>query len=241
MKSDEKAFREVVGNLISRKLRPGDRVFEPGLCQELGMSRTPVRQALSRLIEAGILIKFPHQKGYMVPELSLEDMKKIFSARSVIEGECAFFATEECSEKDLSFLKVLNAREEECFYDGDSKTFAEINETFHFSLYDLCRNAYLKKFATHLYWRSQLYTFCRGFFYSPGFIKDGIRMLKKNDHVNYHEHRRIIDAIENHGPEEARNVMKAHIHRAYEYYVKAKAVDLSASRNRSGSHSGGGV
>jgi DNA-binding GntR family transcriptional regulator len=226
VKSDEKAFRQVVAKLVSKHLKPGDRVFEPGLCEELGMSRTPVRQALARLLEAGILVRVPHQKGYVVPELSMEDMRQIFSTRVVIEGECAFFAAEAIREPELQFLRDLNGQEEECFFSGDRHTYAQINETFHFYLYEICRNPYLKKFATHLYWRSQLYTFHMGFFYSSGFIKERIKKLKESGHVSYMEHGAVIDELEKRRPFGARDAMKAHIRRTYEHYEQAKAIDL---------------
>jgi DNA-binding GntR family transcriptional regulator len=226
IKSDEKAFRQVVAKLVSKHLKPGDRVFEPGLCEELGMSRTPVRQALARLMEAGILVKIPHQKGYVVPELSMEDMRQIFLTRVIIEGECAFFAAEAIRAGELEFLRELNGREEECFFRGDRQTYAEINETFHFFLYKVCRNPYLQKFATQLYWRSQLYTFHMGFFYSSDFIKERIKRLKESGHVSYMEHRHVIDAFERGKPVVARDAMKVHIRRTYEHYAQAKTLDL---------------
>ncbi|MFP4481611.1 MAG: GntR family transcriptional regulator [Thermovirgaceae bacterium] len=240
IKSDEKAFRQVVSKLVSKHLKPGDRVFEPGLCEELGMSRTPVRQALARLMEAGILFKNPHQKGYVVPELSMEDMRQIFSTRVIIEGECAFCTAEVIGAGELAFLRELNGREEQCFFNGDRHAYAEINEAFHFYLYKICRNPYLQKFATHLYWRSQLYTFHMGFFYSSDFIKERIKKLKESGHVSYMEHRNVIDALESRKPAAARDAMKTHIRRTYEHYAQAKAIDLYGTRETACSERGGG-
>ncbi|MGC9490907.1 MAG: GntR family transcriptional regulator [Thermovirgaceae bacterium] len=239
IKSDEKAFRQVVAKLVSKHLKPGDRVFEPGLCEELGMSRTPVRQALARLMEAGILVKIPHQKGYVVPELSMEDMRQIFLTRVIIEGECAFFAAEAITAGELEFLRELNGREEECFFRGDRHACAEINETFHFFLYEVCRNPYLQKFATHLYWRSQLYTFHMGFFYSSDFIKERIKRLKESGRVSYMEHRHVIDAFERRKPVVARDAMKVHIRRTYEHYARAKALDLCSTAGKACSNDKG--
>lgn len=239
IRSDEKAFREVIGKLVSRDLKPGDRIFEPRLCGDLGMSRTPVRQALARLMEAGILVKIPNQKGYKVPKLTLEDMEQIFTSRSIIEGACAFFATEKCSREEIAFLKELNSREEEFFYSGDKHAYAAINEKIHSSLYEYCRNPYLKKFATLLYWRSQLYTFHMGYFYNSWFIQDRIRNLQESGHVSYLEHRCLINALEKREPAKAKIAMEKHIRKTFEHYAKAKAVDIPTTQISYGINNGG--
>ena len=79
--AEEQAFQYVIGLIVAHELQPGDRMYEPELVQKMGMSRTPIRTALSRLVADGVLEKVHGQRGYQVPKLSLEDMEKVFTAR----------------------------------------------------------------------------------------------------------------------------------------------------------------
>ena len=57
LNADERAFRHIIAAIVSHKVRPGDRIYEPSLSLELGLSRTPIRHAISRCLSEGLLEK----------------------------------------------------------------------------------------------------------------------------------------------------------------------------------------
>lgn len=89
--------RETTPSLIADRVRrkilsgafdPGTRIIEPQLAQQLGVSRGPIREALQRLVQEGILTNIPN-KGVCVVTLGIDDIKDIFSARRIVEKEAA--------------------------------------------------------------------------------------------------------------------------------------------------------
>ena len=84
LRAFERVFRYVMDRIVERRLLPGDRITEPPLAEELGLSRTPIRQALARLVSEGFLENRPDQRGYRLPPLDRQDMQEVFSAREVL-------------------------------------------------------------------------------------------------------------------------------------------------------------
>lgn len=213
--SDEIAFQHVIDKLVSKDLKPGDRVYEPGLCESLKMSRTPVRQALARLVEAGILTKPYRQKGYAVPILTTDDMAKLFPIREMVEGECAFYSAYHVRPQDLNTLRDLNKKILQYFDTDDRQNYAITDKEFHMYIFRLCNNPYLSRIATPLYWRSQLYSFYLGSFFkiehSPGLVTD----FKGSGKKRFEERERILDALDREDAEGSRKAMIDHIHQIY--------------------------
>lgn len=213
--SDEIAFQQVIDKLVSKDLKPGDRVYEPGLCEELKMSRTPVRQALARLVEAGILTKPYRQKGYAVPILTTEDMSKLFPIREMVEGECAFYSAYNVKSEDLQTLRDMNKQILEYFDIDDRQNYAIMDKEFHMHIFRLSNNPYLSRIAFPLYWRSQLYSFYLGSFFklehSPGLVTD----FKETGRKRFGERERVIETLEAKDAEGSRKAMIDHIHQIY--------------------------
>ena len=211
LNADEKAFRHIIAAIVSHKLHPGDRIYEPSLSQELGLSRTPIRHAINRCVSEGLLEKSGGQKGYAVPILTPEDMEQVFQAREAIEGQTAFLAALRAEPDEIAELRRLNRLERETFESSTRDEYAELNKKFHFLVADMSRNVYLKRYVTQVYWRSQLYTFYLGWFYSLG--TEGSQRAKH--HVSHIEHAEIIDALERKDPDGARDRIVRHLRATY--------------------------
>jgi len=145
-------------------LRPGERLDETGLAERFGVSRTPVREALSRLTAQGILVE-RDKRGVQVMEYTREQLAQIFEAMHEIETVCARLASQR-----LTFLarSEIEAAQKHCVEVADSGNFAEYlhaNEALHLAIYKATGNPYIaelaadfrrrtgpfraKKFATH--------------------------------------------------------------------------------------------
>lgn len=139
--SDEALLR-VREMLMSGTLPPGARIREATLAQDLGMSRTPVRDGLRRLESEGLIREIPHQ-GYIVVEISPEELRDIYRVRSVLEGLAAEQAAVRAGRTDLAQLEDLIEAMAAEAESGDQARLAELNREFHRTIARASENAFL--------------------------------------------------------------------------------------------------
>ena len=157
LRAFERVFRYVMDRIVERRLLPGDRITEPPLAEELGLSRTPIRQALARLVSEGFLENRPDQRGYRLPPLDRQDMQEVFSAREVLERAAAGFAAAAARGEDVELLRRIHREELEAAREGRIQDYAAANDRFHLELVRIGGNRYLCRAFPPVYWRSQLY------------------------------------------------------------------------------------
>lgn len=120
--------------ILSRHLRPGERLVQSELAEQLGVSRTPIREALYELASDGLVVLSPY-KGASVADFSLEDLEGIYSIRIPLEGYGAYLATQNIGPEDLIQLQALVDRMEQSFQRGDRWQLLEVNREFYATFY----------------------------------------------------------------------------------------------------------
>lgn len=120
--------------ILSRELRPGERIVQNELAERLGVSRTPIREALHKL-EADGLVNFSPNKGATVADLSMFELEDTYRIRIAIEGYGAFLAAEKITDADLGQLEALVEQMRALFDRGDRWGLLEINRKFYEVLY----------------------------------------------------------------------------------------------------------
>lgn len=216
-KAELRAFQTLVELIRRQEIVPGERLFEPDLAERLNMSRTPLRNALSRLVAEGVLVKEPGRKGYLLPALSRDDMQQIFLVRASIEGAAAGVLAKFCTPEQNSDLRSVNWKESELFSEHrDKDLYADLNEVFHRKIVSFSGNVYLLRFFDCSYWRSTLYTLLYATFYL-----DGDRPQERVKSIpSWKEHAMIVDALENHDAERSRYLMEEHVINTWRYRSK---------------------
>lgn len=120
-------LRDYIG---SHQVRPGERLQEVNLAAQLGVSRTPVREALARLESEGLISA--EGRGFVVPELTDGDIKEIYEIRFLLEPAALGSVVAEChSISDLSSLSVAIADAVTAEQSNDIHAFIEANNRFH--------------------------------------------------------------------------------------------------------------
>ena len=138
----EKIYRLVRERILSGQMASLASVREEQVAELMGVSRTPVREALSRLATEGFLERVP-RRGFRVPAQSVEELVELYpvlQALEVLAGELAF---PRIRPHDLDELEGLNARFARAVAASDVPGAIEINDLFHHSLAALCGNAAL--------------------------------------------------------------------------------------------------
>jgi DNA-binding GntR family transcriptional regulator len=131
-------FRELRQDILACRLPPGAELREAELAERFGVSKSPVRDALSRLVQEGLVDVMPRQ-GYRVAPISLRDVRDMFQYRAVLECACVRVAAESASEADLRALDPFREFVASAHADG----FIGYNRAFHQALGRLSGNARL--------------------------------------------------------------------------------------------------
>ena len=143
-----RAVIELREKIVSGELPGGMRLFEVSLAETLEISRTPVREALSRLAEEGLLDRLPNG-GFVVRRFGYEDVIDSIELRGVMEGTAARLAAERgASPEGLSRLHGIVEKIDACFGEGDAVDFdaySDLNEDFHRELAGLCGSEMIRR------------------------------------------------------------------------------------------------
>ena len=140
----EKALLDDIG---AGKLAPGQRLDEVGLAERFGASRTPVREALSRLTAQGVLVQ-GERRGVFVAEYSREELSQIFEAMHEIEAACARIVSQRLTLLARSEIQAAQAECVRAAEAGDRQAYLSANETFHTAIYKATGNPYIAEIAS---------------------------------------------------------------------------------------------
>ena len=141
----ERALRE---RILAGALEPGMRLHQEALAEELGVSRTPLREALGRLAADGLVDVLPN-RGARVADVRPEDMRAAYEARLVIEPAAAALAARRAEPAALDPLRRAIAEHRAAR--GDVRTSFQANRAFHLALVAAAGNPYLLKLAEALW------------------------------------------------------------------------------------------
>jgi len=196
----ERAYRILRDWLITAKLAPGEFLSEADLAERCGTSRTPVREACTRLMQDKWLSRIP-RKGFLVTPISVRDIVDMYQYRKLLECFAAEKAAQAASSEQISELRSLVAPEI-----NPAAELAEIlraNEAFHRRLSELAGNQrVVSQLSLTLAYVTRLDTLCTQTV--PGWIG----------------HTEILRAIEMHQPAEARHAMEIHIDDSRDKMIK---------------------
>ena len=181
------------------RYRGGHRIREEEIAQRLGVSRTPVREALSRLQHHGLLEASP--EGLAVTVLSRPQVLELYAMREVLEGAAARFAAQHASPYEIADLRQIAAAFASS--DRDPSRLAAINVAFHRAIYEAAHNRYLMRTLSELHDALALLQ-------STTFTVGG------RDTGAIDEHGAILAAIEARDADAAELAARRHIQRALE-------------------------
>jgi len=182
---------------MSLQLRPGELLMVQSLSKEMGISRTPVREALIRLERDGF-IEEADGKKFRVSELTLTDIIEIHEIREMIEVHTVRAVAANCSEKQITPLKELTKMMNQAVEKKDHIAFFQADMAFHAQLVNYCNNKTLENLVAQLNEKIQRIRHLTTFVYRR--LEDTIG-----------EHDNILAAITKHDPDAAEHAMRYHL------------------------------
>ncbi|MBQ5445750.1 MAG: GntR family transcriptional regulator [Lachnospiraceae bacterium] len=183
--------------ILQGKLEPGERLMEIALANQLGVSRTPIREAIRKLEIEGLVINAP-RRGAVVAEITLKDLRDVLEVRRNLENLAVKLACEKANEQDIRELKELHRSFISTLKNEDLTEVAQADVKFHDKIYEITDNKRLIQILSNL--REQMYR------YRFEYIKDEIHRRVLVD-----EHAMIIEGIENKDVDKAKKYMEIHI------------------------------
>lgn len=188
------AYQKLKNMLVNLELRPGGAITEIQLMENLGMSRTPIRQALQRLAQEEFVSLAPH-KGWFVCQVSVRDIQEFFVVREAIEGIAARLAAELISEETLH---ELNAIAEKADKEAEKSDDFDACDVLHQKIFEAVNNQQINRIIS-LY-EDHLKRFHIMACHLPG------RLI-----LSYKEHCEVLKALTARDGEKAELAMREHI------------------------------
>ncbi|MFA5880925.1 MAG: GntR family transcriptional regulator [Eubacteriales bacterium] len=200
-----KPLREIVFEtlreaIINATLRPGERLMEIQMAEEMGVSRTPVREAIRKLELEGFVVMVP-RKGAYVAGISMKDIADVFEIRAAMEALAAGLAAERITEEELEDLERILVTIGECVKNNDLEKLIEVDTEFHDILFKASRNDRLVQIVSNL--REQIQRFRTASLSTPGRMKYALE-----------EHKKIVEAVSERNVELAQSLAREHIENA---------------------------
>ncbi|CAM4518280.1 GntR family transcriptional regulator [Paenibacillus typhae] len=156
--SKDNTYYALKQKIINNDLEPGQAVNEESLATMLGVSRTPLREAIQRLENEDFLVRQPNGRLKVAP-LSLKEVEEIFQIRSMLEGHIARSAARNATDKDIQKLTVMMTQIKQSFQLGEKQDFVSYGFEFHDYLSEISGLMTFEKVLNQLRDRSLRY--CR--------------------------------------------------------------------------------
>ena len=204
-------YESVRNHIVSPDVPPGAKIDEEALANDLGVSKTPVREALSKLAHDGIVKIIPNRGSYKV-KLSKQDISEIMVIRETLEGLCILLAVANISDEIIIKLKAILEDFETKYLENDFTRYPETMLKFYTLIYDTAKNPRLIKIIKSMYDLTRIF---RLLYYSNSErVKHSLKV-----------HKEFIDVLEKRDAESAEKIRKDMVRSAYQYLIQTDRIE----------------
>jgi DNA-binding GntR family transcriptional regulator len=204
------AYTLILEAIEAGTYKPGDRLVESELAERLGVSRTPVREALQRLETQAMLTR--DGRSLIVASLDHNQLAELYTVRTELEGLAARLAARHATDEELHVLRGM-VEDDKRLMGGDPRALSRANKRFHKQIHLASHNRFLVQQLDLVHRSMALMT-------NTSFAAEG------RDAAGLAEHEAIVAAIEARDGEAAYQALRSHISRAYETRLRVDAGEL---------------
>ena len=202
---NQSTYEAIKSAILGNRLRPGNKLTHQGLAELLGVSRTPVREALERLYQEGYVVRYAN-RGFFVVEINATEARELYETREALET----FALSEAIHKGINSsslreLKSINKKYKDLIQKNITLERLQTDRQFHLKLAESSNNRYLCKLLETIFDRVILKRRVEGY------TEQGLGPWR--------EHCLILDAIELNDQQRSINAMREHIRSACSRFV----------------------
>jgi DNA-binding GntR family transcriptional regulator len=209
--AQRKSFREEVyeslkNSILRGKLKGGQRLIEEQLASQIGISRTPVREAFHKLERDELVTRLP-KGGFAVREFTRGDVEEIFGIRSALESYAVFLATLHISPERIFTLEKKIEETEKAMKSKDNDKVVQLHTEFHDLLYQSCKSKKLIEMINNF--RDYFYR------YRPALLRTEKTIRESNQ-----DHRDMLEAMKRKNARSAERLVRNHLIKGKEIIIK---------------------
>ena len=193
----QKVYHILKNSIVRGDLTPNSRLVLTEIAKSLGISNTPIREAINKLVSEGLLKIIPN-KGIIVKEINIDDFQESLQVRAFLDGLIGKLASKKITDKEIGNMMKILKKMEDCVKKDDRLTYNDLDIKFHDLLLNTSGNNKLKEIYNNLINQSNRFR---------------LRTLKIPDRMgkSLKEHREIAFKIKERNPGEANRVSQKHI------------------------------
>jgi len=194
----EKIYKKLLDDILEGRFYQGQRLIEKELIDLYKISKTPLREALTRLERVGLVQKNIN-RGFLVKRILRKDAEEIYELREIVDGLSVRKITENITEEKIQKIEKIIRDMELCIGDKKTDKYIELDKYFHTVLNKLSGNKRLIEIMQNLNYQINM------------LLKTSIKLPKRGINVSFSEHKMIFDAILRKDPVKAEENAKKHM------------------------------
>ena len=194
---NQKVYRVLKGAIIKGFLEPGTKLLENKIAEKMHVSRTPVREAMQKLLAEGFVKTTPNQT-MVVTEVSPEDVKEVLQIRGVLEGLAARIVAKKINGQEIDELEKIITQMSLHITKKDLVSYCKVDDEFHNLVLNICGNKWIIQIRDNL--GNFIYRFRIKSLSVPGRLKHSLE-----------EHQAIMEALKKHDSAEADRLSQIHM------------------------------
>lgn len=194
---NQKVYRVLKESIIKGFLEPGTKLLENKIAEEMQVSRTPVREAMQKLVAEGFVKTTPNQT-MVVTEVSPEDVKEVLQIRGVLEGLAASIAAKKINRQEIVELENIISQMSLHVTKKNLSSYCQVDDEFHNLILNICGNKWIIQIRDNL--GSFIYRFRIKSLSVSGRLKHSLE-----------EHQAIMESLKKHNSEEADRLSQIHM------------------------------
>ena len=202
----EEVYDSLKKSILHGKLKAGQRLIEETLAHQIGISRTPVREAFHKLERDDLVTRLP-KGGFAVREFTKEDVEEIFGIRSALESYAAYLATFHIPPERISILEKKIEESERALENGDDEKVVQLHTEFHDLLYKSCKSKKLTDMINNF----------RDYFYR---YRSALLHTKEGFTYSLEGHRQMLEAMRNKNARLVERLVRKHLERGKEIVIR---------------------
>jgi len=193
----QKVYHVLKNAIVRGELAPNSKLILTEIAKSLGVSNTPIREAINKLVSEG-LIKIIPNKGIIVKEVNIDDFQESLQVRAFLDGLIGKLASKKITDKEIGNMMKIIKKMENCVKKDDRLTYNDLDIKFHDFLLNISGNNKLKEVYNNLI--------------NQG-IRFRLRTLKISDRMgkSLKEHGEIALKVKERNPDEANRASQEHI------------------------------
>lgn len=213
----QKVYRILKTEIVKRNLKPGTKLLEVKIAKQMGVSRTPVREAIRELVAEGFVKMIPNQ-GVIVSIASIEDTQEVLQIRSVLEGLAARLATKVINGEEIKELEQYIEQMEYYANKDNALAFSKMDVEFHELILNICGNNRLIQIRKNL--SDQAHRYRIRSLSIPGRLKHSLK-----------EHQEIVKALKRKDSEQAGRLSQKHIENVLKNILAHESKEEEKNKN----------